>query len=117
MIANAHFAIRLGSPCCLAARRGCAQKPAPRLRPSRPRPRATPHGRHFANRFIEDYFMLQPFFAVNAGRHEFDGKMPDWSAGGIQQEVSWLQAHARAGGAVRCRQAHRGRSASSATTC
>jgi len=72
---------------------GCDPKPpAPRPTPAAP---AAPAGNAewtaLANRFIEDYFMLQPFFAVNAGRHEFDGKMPDWSVGGIQQEVKWLQ--------------------------
>ena len=36
-----------------------------------------------AARFIEDYFKANPFFAVQAGRHEFDGQMPDLSAGGI----------------------------------
>jgi hypothetical protein len=42
----------------------------------------------FAARFIEDYFKANPFFAVQAGRHEFDGRMSDWSAGGIAAEVA-----------------------------
>jgi len=37
----------------------------------------------FADQFIENYFILQPTFAVNAGRHEFDGKLPDWSPAGL----------------------------------
>ena len=37
----------------------------------------------FAARFLEDYFKANPFFAVQAGRHEFDGQMPDLSAAGI----------------------------------
>jgi hypothetical protein len=41
----------------------------------------------FAARFIEDYFRAQPFFAVQAGKHEFDGQMPDLSADGIAAEV------------------------------
>ncbi len=40
-------------------------------------------GRQYAARFIEDYFKANPFFAVQAGRHEFDGQMPDLSAAGI----------------------------------
>ena len=30
--------------------------------------------------FIEAYLKADPFFAVQAGRHEFDGQMPDYSA-------------------------------------
>jgi Bacterial protein of unknown function (DUF885) len=44
----------------------------------------------FAARFIEDYFRAQPFFAVQAGRHEFDGQMPDLSAAGIAAEAARL---------------------------
>jgi Bacterial protein of unknown function (DUF885) len=53
----------------------------------------------FAARFIEDYFKANPFFAVQAGRHEFDGQMPDLSAVGIAGEVARLKkmrAEARA---------------------
>ena len=46
----------------------------------------------FAARFIEGYFHANPFFAVQAGRHEFDGQMSDWSAAGIATEVARLHA-------------------------
>ena len=46
----------------------------------------------FAAEFIESYFRADPYFAVQAGRHEFDGQMPDWSAGGIAAEVARLHA-------------------------
>ena len=42
--------------------------------------------------FIEDYLKAQPFFAAQAGRHEFDGQMPDLSAAGIERESARLQA-------------------------
>src|SRR5215204_5619299 len=45
----------------------------------------------FANRFIEEYFRAQPSFAVNAGRHEYDGKLPDWSAEGLRVETARLE--------------------------
>src|SRR5580704_3061258 len=45
----------------------------------------------FAARFIEEYFKAHPFFAVQAGRHEFDGQMDDVSAAGIAAEVARLQ--------------------------
>jgi hypothetical protein len=45
----------------------------------------------FTMRFIEEYFRAQPTFAVVAGRHEYDGKLPDWSAEGIHAEVARLE--------------------------
>ena len=45
----------------------------------------------YANQFIEDYFRARPMFAVQAGRHEFDGDMPDLSAAGIAREVARLK--------------------------
>jgi hypothetical protein len=46
----------------------------------------------YVDEFIEAYFVAHPDFAVRAGRHEFDGKLPDWSAAGIAKEVSRLRA-------------------------
>jgi uncharacterized protein (DUF885 family) len=46
----------------------------------------------FAAAFIESSFRANPFSAVQAGRHEFDGQMPDWSAAGIAAEVTRLHA-------------------------
>ena len=43
-----------------------------------------------ANSFIEDYMTNQPAFAAQAGRHEFDGKLPDLSAHGIKREIARL---------------------------
>src|SRR5215203_5830079 len=34
-------------------------------------------------RFMDVYFAARPEIAVNAGRHEFDGRLPDWSAAGL----------------------------------
>ncbi len=45
----------------------------------------------YSARFVEDYFRAHPFFAVQAGRHEFDGKMPDLSAPGIATEVARIR--------------------------
>jgi uncharacterized protein (DUF885 family) len=45
----------------------------------------------FANQYIEDTFKAHPFFAVQQGRHEFDGRMPDLSAAGIAAEVKRLE--------------------------
>jgi hypothetical protein len=42
--------------------------------------------------FIESYFTLQPQAAIWAGRHEFDGRLPDLSLAGIRRRVDWLHA-------------------------
>jgi uncharacterized protein (DUF885 family) len=40
---------------------------------------------------IEDYLKAHPVFAVVAGRHEYDGRLPDWSAEGIAGEIRRLR--------------------------
>jgi hypothetical protein len=37
----------------------------------------------FVSGFIETYFAANPLFAVYQGRHEFDGRFPDWSDAGL----------------------------------
>lgn len=44
----------------------------------------------FTTNFIEATFKARPHFAVWAGRHEFDGQLPDWSATGIKKEIERL---------------------------
>jgi Bacterial protein of unknown function (DUF885) len=50
----------------------------------------------FVNDYVEATFKAQPFFAVYAGRHEFDGQMPDLSRAGIDEEITRLRAARRA---------------------
>jgi hypothetical protein len=51
----------------------------------------------FTRDFIEATFEARPGFAVWAGRHEFDGKVPDLSSVGIAREIQRLhQARKRA---------------------
>ncbi len=59
-------------------------------------PPATPAGsvewtKHL-RQFEEGYFARNPSFAVQQGRHEYDGRLPDWSAAGIRAAVQWLHA-------------------------
>jgi Bacterial protein of unknown function (DUF885) len=42
--------------------------------------------------FIDARFKRDPYFAVQAGRHEFDGQMPDWSRSGLDADVAELRA-------------------------
>lgn len=42
--------------------------------------------------FLNGYFAANPTFAVYQGRHEFDGKLPDWSEEGLKNEIARLKA-------------------------
>lgn len=42
--------------------------------------------------FIDGYFQRNPVFAANAGKHEFDGKLPDYSPAGLKASADWLHA-------------------------
>ncbi|HSS22360.1 MAG TPA: DUF885 domain-containing protein [Pyrinomonadaceae bacterium] len=49
--------------------------------------------------FLDNYFISHPDFAVRQGRHEFDGKLPDWSAAGLtnlKQQLHEQRNHAMA---------------------
>jgi hypothetical protein len=45
----------------------------------------------FVGEFLEAYFGAHPDAAVQAGRHEFDGRLPDWSAAGLRREAERLR--------------------------
>jgi uncharacterized protein (DUF885 family) len=49
----------------------------------------------FVGKYLEEYFALNPTFAVQQGRHDFDGRFPDWSEAGLRRQVGWLQARRR----------------------
>src|SRR4249919_688786 len=42
--------------------------------------------------FIQGAFERNPVFAANAGKHEFDGKLPDYSPEGLKSTITWLHA-------------------------
>jgi len=42
--------------------------------------------------FIQGAFERNPVFAANAGKHEFDGKLPDYSPEGLKSTIAWLHA-------------------------
>lgn len=46
----------------------------------------------YVEQFLNDYFAANPSFAVNSGRHEFDGKLPDWSEDGLKKEIGRLHS-------------------------
>ncbi|MCA8886952.1 MAG: DUF885 domain-containing protein, partial [Hyphomonadaceae bacterium] len=45
----------------------------------------------FQNNFIERAFELDPTFAAGQGRHEFDGRLPDWSEEGLTAAKTFLR--------------------------
>jgi hypothetical protein len=49
----------------------------------------------YVNAFIEARFAANPAAAVYAGRHEFDGRLPDLSAAALRKEVERLEAARR----------------------
>jgi uncharacterized protein (DUF885 family) len=56
--------------------------------PEAPNPQWTAHTKSF----LDDFFTAHPAAAVVAGRHEHDGKLPDWSADGLAKEVARMKA-------------------------
>ena len=56
-----------------------------------PNPDWTP----FVNGFIDGWFKLDPAFAVYQGKHEFDGRLPDWSEAGLKRQADFLNAALR----------------------
>ncbi|HMD74434.1 MAG TPA: DUF885 family protein, partial [Steroidobacteraceae bacterium] len=85
---------------------GCQQSAAP-ADPAAPADSARPAAMSAAaewpktrDAFIEQYLKAQPFFAAQAGRHEYDGQMPDLSADGVAREITRLHAARAQIGAV-----------------
>jgi len=74
---------------------GCDRSP-PTSQPAAPPPAADTVAQadwaSFVDEFIEAYFVANPSFAAAQGRHEFDGKLPDWSADGIKKTIAWLES-------------------------
>lgn len=45
----------------------------------------------FVDETIEENFRLDPAFAVYQGRHDFDGKLPDWSEAGLKATADFYR--------------------------
>lgn len=45
----------------------------------------------FVQEFLDGYFRHRPDLAVSAGRHEFDGRLPDWSPAGFAFMTHFLK--------------------------
>ena len=87
--------MRRWSSLVLAAALGCTAKPAPRKLPPPPAPPPGPttqdRYRQAADAFFDAYMARQPTTAVELGLHQYDGKLPDMTAEGIQARAAWLE--------------------------
>lgn len=66
---------------CAVALVACSKPPAAK----------GPSWAEFAQKFEDGYFERNPHFAVNQGKHAFDGKLPDWSEAGLASQISFLK--------------------------
>ncbi|PYS99708.1 MAG: DUF885 domain-containing protein [Acidobacteria bacterium] len=46
----------------------------------------------YVEQFLTDYFTANPTTGAYQGRHEFDGKFPDWSSDGLNKEIARLKS-------------------------
>jgi uncharacterized protein (DUF885 family) len=83
--------LKIGAASCvlLLVVTACNQSTPPPPRPKGPSAASAAWLRQ-SNSFIEEYMLARPSFAVQAGRHEFDGQLPDLSAHGIKREIARL---------------------------
>ncbi|HET9638025.1 MAG TPA: DUF885 domain-containing protein [Allosphingosinicella sp.] len=57
------------------------------------RPAASPPAwSAFSQSFIDGYFRNSPAFAAGQGRHEYDGRLPDWSGTGLANNAEFLRS-------------------------
>src|SRR5262245_39094858 len=54
-------------------------------------PGASSEWTRFQTRFVERYFEQAPTFAASQGRHEFDGRLPDWGEDGVAAQIEFLR--------------------------
>jgi len=72
-------------------------KPVPEFAASKPQEPVSvapkrPAWDDYVNQLIEAYLRLHPSYAVGQGRHEYDGQLPDWSAQGLENLLTWLES-------------------------
>jgi Bacterial protein of unknown function (DUF885) len=81
--ARCHLAPALLFSLCLA----CGDRAAPR-----PTSDAARDWDGFVEQYLASYFEARPDVAVLAGRHEYDGRLPDWTPEGLRKEVVRLRS-------------------------
>ena len=77
---------------------GCRQPASPTTAAEAPTPQAASQSDvasawpDAVQAFIDGYFEHFPTFAASAGKHAYDGKLPDYSPAGLKATASWLHA-------------------------
>lgn len=82
---------------CVAAAllAGCKSETAPpaadsAAAPAAAKPAAGADWNAAVDGFLQGYFEHNPVAAANAGKHEYDGKLPDYSPEALQRNIQWL---------------------------
>ena len=70
---------------------GCTRKEAPETAAPAAAEVSANDFQAFVDSFIEARMKRDPYFAVQSGRHEFDGQMPDWSRAAIDDNITELR--------------------------
>jgi hypothetical protein len=91
-------AARVLTPALLLLLAGCAREPAPATPPATAAQSEEASWSAFGSGFIESRMKADPYFAVGAGRHEFDGQMPDWSHAAFDADAARLRESLAAAG-------------------
>ncbi|SMF61369.1 DUF885 domain-containing protein [Allosphingosinicella indica] len=83
---------RLLLAACLSALAvtGCATPGVDR--PAQSAAAANANWARFVDGFTEGYFRHNPAFAIYQGRHEYDGKMADWTPAGLKASCEFLKS-------------------------
>lgn len=80
----------------IALATGCKRNAAPAPDASPPPAASIPNDsvafESAVDAFIDGAFQHNPVFAANAGKHEFDGRLPDYSPAGLKAFADWLHA-------------------------
>ena len=73
----------------------CAHRPTPApgsTSPGQATGTGHPQWDQFVSGFLEQYYKDHPSYAVQLGRHDFDGRLPDWRATALKELATRLQA-------------------------
>ena len=72
----------------------CAHRPTPAPGGTSPGQAGTGHPQwdQFVSGFLDQYYKDHPSYAVQLGRHDFDGRLPDWRATALKELAARLRA-------------------------
>lgn len=71
---------------------GCKQTTAPNATTAETPSSNMQSWNSYLDNYLNEYFTAHPDLAVSLGRHDFDGKLPDWSSAGLQREIDRLRS-------------------------